>query len=170
MDIQALGAWGELLGGIGGVVAAIGVIATLLYLARQVQQNTRSVQSSAYAAFMSGNAAVHETHMRAAEILPLYFYGGTDEWDFESPDYMKFHGHATQIFMNFEMAFLFHMEGVVDDTYFASRMRLMRRALQIPGLNRWWQEWAGYFYDERFVAHAAEITEDLEVELTPMGA
>ncbi len=32
MDIQIIGAWGELLGGIGGLVAAFGIIATLLYL------------------------------------------------------------------------------------------------------------------------------------------
>ena len=36
MEIQTLWAWAEFLGGISGLVAAIGVIATLLYLARQI--------------------------------------------------------------------------------------------------------------------------------------
>ena len=40
MDVQMLGAWGEFLGGIAGVVAAVGVIISLLYLGRQVQQST----------------------------------------------------------------------------------------------------------------------------------
>ena len=40
MDIQVLGGLGEFLGGIAGVVAAVGVIISLLYLARQVQQST----------------------------------------------------------------------------------------------------------------------------------
>jgi hypothetical protein len=46
MEIDALGAWGEFIGGISGLLAAVGVIATLLYLARQVQQNTNSVEGA----------------------------------------------------------------------------------------------------------------------------
>ena len=52
MDIQAIAAWGELFGGIGGVVAGVGVIATLLYLARQIQQNTKSVQSANFSTWL----------------------------------------------------------------------------------------------------------------------
>lgn len=41
-----MGAWGELLGGISGLVAAVGVILTLLYLATQLRQNTEAVRTS----------------------------------------------------------------------------------------------------------------------------
>ncbi len=63
MDIQVLGAWGEFIGGVSGILAAVGVIVTLLYLARQVQDNTKSVQSTAYEIFINTNATVREiTH------------------------------------------------------------------------------------------------------------
>ena len=48
MDIQLLGAWGELIGGIGGLVAALGVVVTLLYLARQIQQDKHVTDPSRY--------------------------------------------------------------------------------------------------------------------------
>ena len=95
MDIQSLGAWGEFLGGISGILAAIGVISTLLYLARQIQQNTKSVQSTNYGNHINSIAAIHQTHMEAVEILPEYLLGKAQEWDYESVDYLKFHGHAT---------------------------------------------------------------------------
>ena len=163
MDIQVLGAWGELLGGVAGIVAAAGVIATLLYLARQVQQNTKSVQSSAYAACMAGNAAVHESHMAAVDILPEYFSGRAKDWDLlESVEYTRFHGHATQVFMQFELVFLMHKDGVVDREFFEARMGLLKRALEIPGNLRWWKEWAHHFYDRRFRDYTEEIIGSLD--------
>ena len=164
MDVQALGAWGEFVGGVGAVMAAVGVIITLLYLARQVRQNTKSARSSAYAAFMQGNAAVHQTHMAAVDILPAYLNDRADEWglDSSSSDYMKFHGHATQVFMNLEMAFLLHNDGTVDDEYFDARTRLLAHALELPGLLRWWKENANYFYDARFFAYGNRIIAELD--------
>ena len=170
MNIQDLGAWGELLGGIGGVIAALGVIVTLLYLARQVRENARYVQSTAYAAVMTGNVGVHETHMEAVDVLPDYFSGRADAWNFDSVDYLKFHGHATQVFMNFELAFLLHKNRTVDREYFDAKMGLAARSLQIPGMRRWWTEWAFYFYDRRFVSHVNELIGGLEPEAEPMGA
>jgi len=150
MEIHALGAWGEFVGGIASVVAAIAVVATLIYLARQIRQNTKSVQSSAYAAFIASNAAVHQSHMQAIAVLPAYLNGKADEWDYDSEDYVRFHGHATQVFYNVELVYLLHNDGTVDKEYFDSRMRLFKQALGLPGLRWFWENHGHYFYDRRF--------------------
>jgi len=46
MELELIGAWGELVGGIAGVVAAIGVMATLFYLARQVSESVGLARAS----------------------------------------------------------------------------------------------------------------------------
>ena len=157
MEIQVLGAWGEFFGGIGSVVAAVAVIATLIYLARQIQQNTRSVQSSAYAAYITSNAAVHQSHMQAIEVLPAYLNGKAEEWDYDSEDYVRFHGHATQVFYNIELAYLLYKDGTVDTEYFESRMRLLRQALGLPGLRWFWENHGHYFYDRRFYDYGNQL-------------
>ena len=157
MAIETVGAWGELLGGIAGVIAAVGVMFTLLYLARQIHQNTKSVQSSAYAACMQGNAAVHESHMAAVDVFPEYFFDRAAGWDLDSIEYGKFHGHATQVFMQFELVYLLRKDGTVDQEFFDARMRLMKRATGYPGLRRWWNDWGEDFYDARFYAYANQI-------------
>ena len=170
MDILAMGAWGELIGGVSGLVAAIGVIVTLLYLARQVHQNTKSVQSSAYAACMQGNAAVHESHMASVDILPDYLNGRAEEWglDSTSSEYMKFHGHATQVFNQFEMVYLLHKDQTVDKEFFESRMTLMRFAIgDLPGFRRWWNDYAHQFYDARFREYAAGFIDGLDYVEVP---
>ena len=137
-------------------VHVLGACATLIYLARQVRDNTKSVQSTAYGVFISSNAAVHESHMSSVGALTTYLTGEPVEWglDSGSVDYMRFHGHATQVFFNFELAFLLHKDGTVDEEDFESRMRHLGHALQLPGLLRWWKDWANDFYDARFVRYA----------------
>jgi hypothetical protein len=164
MDIQTVSAWGELLGGIGGLVAGLGVIITLIYLARQIQQNTRSMQSTAYAACMQANAAVHTSHMAAADVLPDYLHNRGESWGLDtSVDYMKFHGHATQVFSHWELVFLLHQHGTVDDDYFASKMDLMRFAVTtLPGLRRWWSDNAEHFFDHRYRAVVDSVIDTID--------
>ena len=46
MDIQLLGAWGEFIGGISGVVSALAMIGSLIFVGLQVRQHTRAIRSS----------------------------------------------------------------------------------------------------------------------------
>lgn len=46
MDIQVLGAWGEFLGGVASLVAAVGVIGSLVFVGLQVKQNTGATQAT----------------------------------------------------------------------------------------------------------------------------
>ena len=46
MEIGTIAAWGEFIGGIAGVFAAIGVIATLIYLGRQISQSVGLARAS----------------------------------------------------------------------------------------------------------------------------
>ena len=46
MEIETLAAWGELIGGVAGVFAALGVIATLFYFGRQISQSVQVAKAS----------------------------------------------------------------------------------------------------------------------------
>ena len=47
MELQELAAWGELIGGIGSFVAAIAVVASLLFVGSQVRSNTETMRLAA---------------------------------------------------------------------------------------------------------------------------
>jgi hypothetical protein len=47
MDLQELAAWGELIGGIGSLVGAIAVVASLLFVGSQVRSNTETMRLAA---------------------------------------------------------------------------------------------------------------------------
>ena len=46
MDIELLAAWGEFIGGISGVVSALAMIASLVFVGLQIRQHTLAVRSS----------------------------------------------------------------------------------------------------------------------------
>ncbi len=52
MDIQAIGAWGELIGGISGLVAAIAVVGSLVFVGLQVRNNTETLRLTARQAML----------------------------------------------------------------------------------------------------------------------
>ena len=154
MDIQELGAWGEFLGGIGGVVAGVGVIVTLLYLARQIQQNTKSVQSANLATWIDSQHYTIESHM---QVVDLFDDAVQRRRDLDATETWRMHVHYQQTFMMLEVVFLFHINGTVDDQYYESRMRILERLfLDYPGFREWWGQWAAVHFDERFIAYVRD--------------
>ena len=90
MDIQTVGAWGEFLGGIGGLVAAIGVIATLVYLAAQIRHNTRAVQSSSWQAAISSYLDFNFLVAGNSEFADLAFKGASDPSSLDANQWSRF--------------------------------------------------------------------------------
>jgi len=154
MDIELMGAWGEFLGGIGGLVAAIGVIVTLLYLARQIQQNTKSVQSANFSTYLDSQHYTIESHMQIADIFED---AARQRRDLDATESWRMHVHYQQTFMMLEAVFLFRINRTVDQQYYESRMRMLERIFfEFPGYKEWWVEWASDHFDERFLAYVKD--------------
>ena len=119
MEIEAMAAWGELVGGVAGVFAALGVMATLLYLARQIQQNTRSVQSANLATWMDSQHYTIQSHMQVVDVFDDAVH---QRRELDASETWRMHVHYQQTFMMLEVVFLFHINGTVDREYYESRM------------------------------------------------
>ena len=143
MSIQDLGSVGEL-------IAAIATVATLLYLATQIRQNTKSVQSSNFSTWIDAVQGINQIHLEIAEFLEDALYA---KRELTPDEKWRFHIHQAQLGYSFESVFLFHLNGTVDDKYFASRMRSAKKSISYPGSRIWWDEWAQHLYDERFIKY-----------------
>ena len=166
MEIQELGAWGEFLGGIGGLVAAIGVIATLLYLARQIHQNTKSVQSANYATWIESVSAANDLQMQANDFLEDAIQ---DTRELSQDEYWRFHHLCIQAFYAFEAIYLFRQNETVDEEYFEARMRLLKNGVinNRPGYRKWWDTWATEVLDTRFVNYVEQNLKDKSTHILP---
>jgi hypothetical protein len=141
MSLQDLGSIGELL-------AAIATIATLVYLAREIHQNTKSVQSTNLGTWMNAIHGINTVHLEISDFVDDALYARRK---LEPNEYWRWHIHQAQLFYAFEAAFLFHLNGTVDDEFFNSRMRSAETGLSFPGSRQWWGDWAHTLYDQRFI-------------------
>jgi hypothetical protein len=146
VDIQDIGAIGEL-------TAAVATIVTLLYLARQIQLGTKTIQASNLSTMVDAMSAMHDTHM---QIVDFWEPAQSGSRELEDHEVSALHGHCVQMFLGFETVFLFHLNGTVDDQYFEARARTIKRAGTFPYFKQWFREWGRDLYDGRFVQFVNE--------------
>jgi hypothetical protein len=142
MNWDAIGALGELLG-------AAGVMASLIYLAVQVRQNTvhlnNSTRSMRDAALMASRAMNNEmTSLAIANpgLARLFRLGMGASPKLNADDRIRFDLFMFQWFSNVETLFLLHQRGSLEvDQWIAAKTRL-RMILATPGGRDSWERQA----------------------------
>ena len=137
------------LGNLGEFVGAIAVVASLIYLAIQVRQNTRSVRASTYQAVVSDSAAINATGAQDEALARIFRVGQRDISELADDERMRHDFFLGQSFNMFENLYLQREHGTIDDEYFNAKMGLVRRWLSRPGIREWWDS-RSYMYVGRF--------------------
>lgn len=115
MNWDAIGATGEWAG-------AIGVIATLVYLAGQLKQNTKALRSSTYQAYVAGSFSFGDTVVENAQQISELLQH--DDFSQLNPEQLyRCNGYFLKSFTFMESHFLHHRAGSLDDDVFEAKMR-----------------------------------------------
>jgi hypothetical protein len=146
---------GELLGG-------IGVVASLVYLAIQIRQNTRTVRGST----LHLNTEIWASlFVRLADpgIAQAYVAGMLGRADIRPLHYTQFFFICRAMFVAFENQYYQMRQGVLDpDTYAAYQRSISTQFLAFRGFRLWWRQSRAVF-SPAFVAHVdamiAEVPE-----------
>ena len=127
MNWDALAAIAELLG-------AAGVIASLLYLARQVRQSTRQAQLAAQQATVHelGHALRAQAQDREWAELLSRALKGIDNLD--EVERIQFLSHVGSILRLYESAFVHHQAGALDPRFWRGFQRAIADVIGYPGL------------------------------------
>lgn len=126
-------------GAIGEVVGAIGVIATLMYLATQMRQNTRQMRSEGHRG-ITDSYNVTLGQLLADETLFETIVRGCQKWESitalqQSQCHIFFHQHL----MHLRLAFQLHDKGTIDDDVYRSIEDMHIRFMSNPGNRVWWK-------------------------------
>ena len=129
--------WDQL-GAIAETVGAIGVIATLVYLAVQIKQNTNQLRGEAITALNNAQVAViQKFHDR--QVVGAFIKCASD-WDAGSaPEQMDTHALILSYTLTFETAFNLWRSGSLSDRIYENRENLIVSALRPPGIRAWWK-------------------------------
>ena len=149
MNWEAIGAGAELLAAVGGVVA-------IFYLAVQIRINTRAVRSASIDSWVTAISLGNQALASTDEFIAT----ATDNYDELAPQQrIVFHRALAQNMNAMEALYLHHLNGVVDDIFFESKMKSMIPVFQSSGVRRWWSERGTNNLDPRFVKYVEALVD-----------
>ncbi len=156
MNWTAIGATGELFG-------AIGVIASLLYLARQMRNAAADTRrATAQAVFTKLNTAFETTS--ANPQLAGVFARGTSDLSVLSPEEaIQFSSLFFTLVRPYEELFYYRRAGAVNEWVWESVELLVLPALTTPGALEWWAKRQSWF-TSAFQDHVAEVLPEEALE------
>jgi len=152
MNWDALGAIAETLG-------AIGVIATLAYLAVQIRQNSKLLASSAKQATQTSIYQQNHLAVQNPEIIDVISRGMKNIDGLNSQEKARFHYYWMTGFITYQEAFKEVKLSGTDDDFWNVLEHALIRQLRTPGLSKWWQRNRIAFNPE-FVAHFENAKDD----------
>ena len=139
--IQDFGAIGEIVGG-------IGVIATLIYLAVQMKQNTKQLKSDSYQRHLDN----HATQLRAVclhpETVDVWVRGLAEYQALSAKDQMIFHGAIAGFVYAYFSNYRLFEDGVLQYDDYEMWERDLIRLLASEGGRQWWQEKKGAYWPD----------------------
>ena len=129
----------EDLGNIGELVAAIGVIVSLVYLAIQIRQGAASVRATMFITSSSNQAEMASQVVRDPELARIYRVGQRDFESLTEDDQIRFIIFFATLFRTYEQVFQQDRMGLLDAEIWEGRRDAMIRFLREPGVQSVWQ-------------------------------
>ena len=138
-------------------LAAIGVIASLVYLATQIRQNTRSTRASAFQSAASEAAQDYRLIAGSTETAGIFRIGLQEPDSLTEDESVCFLMAMSAIFRGYENLFVQHRYGTAEEASWAAWRSSLKSMLEAPGAARFWEARGNVFRNDfrTLVAEAA---------------
>ena len=152
MTLSDLGNLGDFLGG-------IGVVVTLVYLARQIRANTREVRAAAHDAVASAHFEIQRILGQEPGLAKIWFDGLKGDGEQNEEDGQRFFFLATTVARRWERAFLKSRAGALESDAWSGIESEYIGIFSNPGGQRAWRYMRRGFSSE-FVEFVNSATRD----------
>lgn len=152
----------EALGAIGELVAAAGVILSLLYLASQVRGSSRQLRhASAQAVLDKLNSLIGQLAFTpGAGDVWTRGLSGLDSLE-DDEEIVRFSSMMLQAFWAYEEVLHYRDAGLVEDWAWAHAKAPIQHFMRTPGFQQWWalrRDWFGVEFQSHVDGHMPETT------------
>ena len=146
MNWSAISAVAEALG-------AIGVVVTLLYISRQVRENTRSIRRSTTHDALRSIAEFNQFVASDPQLVDLFWRGTAAPEELSNEEWRRFVSLASTLIRRFELLYLDHASGTLADDIWEAQANNIRTWMTQPGIVRWLDELGSHVHPSfrRFV-------------------
>ncbi len=150
----------EELGGLGEFIGALAVLGSLLYVARQIRENSRSTRLAAMQSAMLSAQNVIALPAQDRDLARVIRVGLNSVDELTEDEFSQFRYWLFLMLRVNEDLFVQHKAGVIDDETFFARADTLRSVLATPGGRRIWTATSAYRADFRAWVDSSEDRED----------
>ncbi len=154
------------LGNLGEFVGAIGVVASLIYLAlqirqnsRQISQNTNAVKVASADSYLQYGASMRGEIIRDPAVARIWIGGMRDFESLDLEDRVRFRFIMLNFFYGCQNTFLHAREGVAESEFWEADESALRFFMKEPGVRAWWRHEQAYLV-ATFVDHVNSLLEE----------
>ena len=127
------------LGSIGEFVAAIATLATLVYLALQIRQNTKSSRSATYQAATRDILQAADQVTLDPELNCIYFEGLHDFDSLSREKKRRFASYMISLLRRYENMLYQTNAGMLDSDWWVGIGKNLEQVISQPGVQSWWK-------------------------------
>ena len=153
----------EALGAIANLLAAIGVILTLIYLSAQIRQNNNQLRGAATIAVYDYQRGLTDTLTEDQELYKIALRGNEDLDSLDSWEKQRFTIWAIKETGMWEMCHRLMKQGALDETLYRGKEAYWLALHSSPGRRKWWQQYA-VMMNKEFVEDVAARLDKMPVQ------
>ena len=150
----------EQLGGLGEFLGALAVLGSLLYVAREIRENSRSTRLAAMQSAMLAAQNVMGLPAQNPQLARVVRLGLADPDGLTEDEYQQLRYWLFLLLRVHEDMFVQHKAGVIDDETWIARSSSVRTIFSTPGGRRVWTASDAYRADFQAWMDSSEDRED----------
>src|SRR6201982_3249886 len=138
----------EMLSAIGQLVAAIGVIPSLIYLAVQIRGQNKERRRAGINILTAQWSELVRSAQESREFAVLFLRGVRSFHDLDAPAKRRFTAFFTRYTRNCEGMFIYYRDGALEKALWDVVERTMSDYFAYPGVREWWATRKHWLTDE----------------------
>ncbi|MFH1764670.1 MAG: hypothetical protein ABIF09_10805 [Gemmatimonadota bacterium] len=128
------------LGNLGELVGALGVIVSLVYLAKQMQQNTTSVRAASFNSMVQNSLRLLEHSFIDSEFAHFLHRAENDPSALSPEEKVRWDSYMTAVYRHFGNLVYQHRVGALDQEMWESYERTLVNHLRVPSWRAWFEQ------------------------------
>ena len=152
------------LGNLGEFVGALGVVISLIYLARQMSQNTTSVRAASFNSMTENSIRLLENTFPDAEFAEFLHKAQSDPSELTPAESIQWDSYMTAVFRHFGNLVYQYRVGSLDQLMWEAYQRTLKQHLRTPAWRTWF-EGNSHIFSTSLVEQVDHAVRELDEEM-----
>jgi hypothetical protein len=152
----------EDLGNIGEIIAAVGVICSLVYLALQVRRNTQQIVRAEYDGLYDRFGDIRRSIYESPDLSRIMRVGTSEPESLNESEMARYSSVMDAFFVLGMQIHQKTLDGALPRPVWEGMTPMYSNWINSPGGRLWWTSWTGSVFSDEFEAEISALRDDAQ--------